>query len=140
MTHNAFVKKYLGKYADWDKKYGAQCVDLMRYYIKEVYGLDPYKAVPGAPTAKQIFYNFRDNAYFKKVVNTPNGIPKRGDIVFFKTSIIPPWIYGFAGHVAVIDSAGLYSMIILEQNYPTNASVRLQKHSYKDCLGWLTRK
>jgi len=140
MTHAQFVKKYLGKYCDWDKAYGAQCVDLMRFYIKEVFGLAPYTAVPGAPTAKQIYYNFKTNAYFKKVDNTPNGIPKKGDLVFFKTSILPTWLYGFAGHTAVIDSASLYSMIVLEQNYPTGNSIRLFKRSYKDCLGWITRK
>jgi hypothetical protein len=139
MTHEAFIKKYLGRYLDYDHFFGNQCTDLMRFYIKEVYYLDPYKAVPAGPTAKQIFTNFKDNAFFKKVLNTPNGIPKKGDIVFWKTSTLPPWHYGMAGHVAVIDSASLYSMIVLEQNYPTNKPVRLQKHSYKDCLGWLTR-
>jgi hypothetical protein len=140
MTHAQFVKKYLGHFKDWDKKWGNQCVDLVRYYIHDVFGLAPYAVLPGAPTAKAIFYNFKDNAFFKKVVNTPNGIPKKGDLVFFKTSILPTWLYGFAGHTAVIDSASLYSMIVLEQNYPTGNSIRLFKRSYKDCLGWITRK
>jgi hypothetical protein len=140
MTHEAFIKKYLGRFTDYDGKWGNQCVDLIRRYTTDVLGVEAYKAIPAAPTAKAIYTNFRDNAYFKKVANTPNGIPKQGDLIFFKTSLVWRWLYGFAGHTAVVHSADLMTVTVLEQNYPTGGAIRLFKRSYKDCSGWLTRK
>ncbi len=140
LTHKQFLTKYLGRFVDYDGKWGNQCVDLIRFYIREVFGREAYVVLPGAPTAKQIYTNFTGNAFFKKVANTPNNMPKQGDLVFFKTSVWFPFLYFSAGHTAVVDSANLYSMIVVEQNYPTGHSVRLFKRSYKDCLGWITRK
>jgi surface antigen len=139
MNHSQFTGKFNGKFIDYDNAYGFQCVDLMRKYVLDVYGLKPYVAIPTTGNAKNIFYNFRDNKYFKKVLNTPNNMPKKGDIVFFKTSVLPPWFYGFAGHVAVVDSANVMSMILFGQNYPTGSACSFRKFSYKDCLGWLSR-
>lgn len=139
MTYQDFIWKWNTKYCDYDHAYGNQCVDLMRQYCKDVYGVDGYKAIPSRGNAKDIFKNFKNNAYFKKVNNTPNGIPKKGDIIFFKTSTWFPFLFGFAGHVGIVDQAGLYDMVIFNQNYPTGRYCEFRKFKYKDCLGWLTR-
>lgn len=135
MTINDFYTKYNGHYIDWDGHYGYQCVDEMRAYIKEVFGWAPYTAVPTTGNAKDIFKNFVNNQYFTKVLNTPSGIPKKGDIIFFTTYL---FLYGWAGHVAIYDSGDLYNIVSFDQNYVTGTPCHFQKHSYRGCLGWLT--
>lgn len=145
MTHQEFCTKYLGRYVDYDGRFGNQCVDLMRQYIKEVYGIDAYKAVPAGATAKQIFNNFKSNKYFKKIINNPNdlGHPIKGDLVFYKEY---PFLYGTAGHVEVVDQADGYYMVNFSQNWKTGSSCRFVKrgssklfHGYRGCLGWLRK-
>lgn len=137
MKYQDFTNKWNTKYVDYDGNYGAQCVDLMRQYCKDVLGVDGYKAIPSRGNAKDIFKNFVNNQYFTKVLNTPTGLPTKGDIIFWTTY---PFIYGIAGHVAIYDSGDLKSIVSFDQNYPTNSSCHFQKHSYKACLGWLTPK
>jgi len=144
MTIKEFFDKYNSKYVDYDKVYGYQCVDLMRQFVKEVYNLNPYVAIPTTGWAKNIFNNFKDNQYFKKVLNTPYDIPKRGDIVFWGYY---PFLYGWGGHVGIFDSGDLYTIISFDQNYPTGQPCRFVRHGtsrwfhgYRGCLGWLTRR
>lgn len=40
-TYTEFIKKYNGKAKDYDGVAGVQCVDLIKYYLKEVFGLNP---------------------------------------------------------------------------------------------------
>lgn len=142
MTHSQFVSKYLGKFVDVDgypKGNPYQCTDLMRRYITDVYGLDSYKVIPGDTRgAKYYFWNYQRDYPFKKVINTKTNIPSQGDIVFFKTSILPPWLFGISGHVAIVDTADIKNLIVFQQNWPTGSSCQLHKFDlYKDCLGWL---
>jgi len=144
MTYAQFVAKYQGRFVDYDKKYGFQCVDLIRQYVKEVHGLDAYKAIPAGATAKVIFQNFKSNAYFTKVLNSKNNIPKKGDILFWGTY---PTVTGWAGHTAIFDSGDLYTVISFDQNYPTGSYCKLVKHGsgkifhgYRGVMGWLSRK
>lgn len=144
MTYQDFIWKWNGKYVDYDGALGNQCVDLMRQYCKDVFKVDGYVAIPPRGTAKSIFANFKDNQYFKKVLNGPNNTPKKGDIVFWGTY---PMITGWAGHVAIVDNADLYSLIVFQQNYPTGAPCQFKKfgtskilHGYRGVLGWLSPK
>src|SRR3990167_7873478 len=98
MTLDQFIVKYNGKYVEFNNdQYKFQCVDLMRQYVKEVLGLNPY-VIPAAGTAKQIYLNFKDNQYFRKIANTPTGVPQKGDTVFWGWY---PFVTGWAGHVSV---------------------------------------
>ena len=36
MTHAEFLKANLNKKLDYDKQFGGQCVDLMRFYVRDV--------------------------------------------------------------------------------------------------------
>ncbi len=140
MTLQTFFTTWNGKYNNFDGKFGTQCTDLMRQYVQDVCGFKPYIAIPQTGWAKNIFTNFKNNTYFTKILNTPTGIPKQGDILFFKTSLTYPWIYGWAGHVGIVHSASLMSIVLFEQNWPTGSACKLHTHTYKDCLGWLQRK
>lgn len=143
MTYNDFIWKYNGKYVDYDGAFGNQCVDLMRQYCKDVFGVNGYTAIPPRGSAKNIFYNFKNNKYFKKVLNSPNNAPKKGDIVFWKTY---PFITGFDGHVAIVDQADVYSLVVFNQNYPSGRYCEFRKfgtnkvlHGYRGVIGWLTK-
>ena len=142
ITYNDFIWKWNQKYCDYDHALGNQCVDLMRQYCLDVRGVDGYAAIPPRGNAIDIFNNFRDNVYFKKVLNGPNNMPKKGDIVFYKWY---PFLYGKAGHVEICDQADLYYMVNFSQNWPTGSPCHFIKrgsskylNGYRGCVGWLT--
>lgn len=136
MTYNQFTKKYLGRYVDYDGSFGAQCVDLMRQYSKEVHEFAPYIAIPTRGNAKDIFRNFRTNKYYTKILNAPTNMPKQGDIVFWGTY---PFITGFAGHVAIVESADVRNLVVYQQNYPTGRPCNFRKFDYRGVMGWLSK-
>jgi hypothetical protein len=141
MTFDTFITINTGKKIDVDgfpKNNPWQCTDLMRQYFKDVL-YKPLYCIPGdIRGAKYIFGNFSTNKDFTKVLNTPTNVPKKGDIFFFKTSILPPWRFGLAGHVGIIVWADINNLVLFNQNYPTGSSCQLTKFSYKDAQGWLT--
>ena len=57
MTLNEFVLKYRGQKVDFDKAYGAQCVDLFRQYCHDVLYIPHTGAVQGA---KDIWLNYNN--------------------------------------------------------------------------------
>lgn len=133
MTLQQFVDKWNGKYIDFDGKYSAQCVDLMRQYVVEVLKKDPY-SIPRANYAKNIFKNFKSNKDFQKIINTPTGVPQAGDIIFWD------WRYpvtGIAGHVAIVTGGNVYKFISFDQNFPKGSTCRYVNHDYRGVMGWL---
>lgn len=137
MTQDVFTTKNLGRYIEFPGTGSAlnQCMDLMRYAIRDVWGIDPY-VIPRAKDAKSAFDACKTNTKIKKIYNTPTGVPKKGDLVFFKYY---PFLYGGAGHVGLVESATMSTIIIYEQNYPTYKPCRFGKHSYRGCKGWVRK-
>jgi len=132
MTLDQFITKYNGKYIDYDHAYGPQCVDLMRQYTDEVLRLPQ---LPRAKYAKDIFKQFKTDSNFKKIFNTPTGVPKRGDIIFWDWR----WpVTGIAGHVAVFSGGNTSRFIAFTQNYPTNSPCRFYNYDYRGVMGWIT--
>ena len=146
MTHTVFTNLWNGKYIDFDGVAGYQCVDLMRKYVKDVLGLPGYnedlKPLGVNGHSKDLFYRLPDGGgkYFSKVYNGKTNSPSEGDIVFFKTSWLPPWLYGRDGHVAIAHTANSMNLVTFDQNWPSKTSCHFQRHTYKDCLGWLHKK
>ena len=70
---------------------------IMRQYIKEVWGVDPY-VIPRAGTAKQAYLNARTNSKIIKIANTPTGLPQQGDL---SLGILSRCNKLEAGHVAI---------------------------------------
>ncbi len=137
LTLDRFFAKYNGRYVDYDGHYGCQCVDLLRQYLKECLGLNPY-TLPPVAYAKQVFQNFDPkNPYFVKVLNGPTNVPKRGDIVVWG---FYPFVTGIAGHVAIFDRGDMWNFITFDQNYPTGSPCHFQRHNYRGVLGWLSPK
>ena len=127
MTYTEFVNKYYGKYVEFaDPSNMYQCVDIMRKYIKEVWGMDP-NILPVTLYAKDIFTKFTGAPGLKKIYNTPDNIPSRGDILFLGW-----WwpVTGIAGHVGMVDSADLYKFVLFNQNYPTNYPCNFRNFNY----------
>jgi len=132
MTHQEFVTKYNWRAIDYDGAYGPQCVDLFRQYLKEVLNVSQPPSVGGA---KDLWNNY-DPRYFDRINNGPLDIPKKGDI--------PIWdarAGGGHGHVAIVETANLFSFTSFDQNWPVGTYCHFQGHNYFGGLvGWLRAK
>ena len=145
MTIDKFFTTWNGRFVDYDGKWGFQCVDLVRQYIKEVLGWAPYTALPTTGNAKDIFNKFPDggNKYFLKIKNNPINMPQKGDIVFWGFPLgfywdkgIPKW----AGHTAIASVSWLTGLNVFGQNYGWPRFSRFSLHNYRGCLGWIRPK
>ena len=133
MTFNEFVNKYIGRAVDYDGSSGAQCVDLAKAYLKEVFGI-PQFSIGGS--AKNYWEKeFKQLADFKKIKNTPDFVPKKGDIAVWNSSK-----GGGHGHVAICTGEGdtkhFYSY---DMNWNGKAMKRV-KHDYSGFYGVLRPK
>jgi hypothetical protein len=136
MTLDQFIAKYSGKYIDYDGKYGFQCTDLMRQYLKEVCGFSPYIAVPSVTYAKEIYAKAKPT-FFEKIPNGEKNFPEKGDIVVWK---FYPGVTGWPGHVAVNITGAPMNLISFDQNWKTGTPCHRQLHNYKGVIGWLKPK
>lgn len=134
MTFTEFISKYNGKYIDTDNAYGGQCMDLMHQYCVEMLGIGDL-SVLAAPSAKAVFETFstiKGHEFFEQIINTPEGVPQEGDIVF--------WGNAPYGHVAIFVEGGTNSFKSFDQNYPTGSPCHIQGHTYSSVVGWLRFK
>lgn len=136
MTFDEWVKKYSGKAIDYDGTYGVQCVDLVKHYVKNVLGISPQSignAIEYYNKRNKVAY-LKDNFSWHK--NTPDFIPKKGDICVFTSK-------SGNGHVSVATGEGTTSYFYsYDQNYPKSQHEPMTKikHSYKSLLGVLRPK
>ncbi len=127
MTLQDFIKKYNGKFVEYHSfSSGAknQCVDLANQYIVECLGLP---AIIG--TNAQDFPTKRGNN-FEWIVNTPDGLPKAGDLMIFKSA-------DKVGHISIFVEGNLSLFRSFDQNYPTGSPCKIVQHNYRNVLGWL---
>lgn len=101
-TYNQFIKDHIGKAVDYDRVAGAQCVDLAKCYLKEVFGLES-----GAWGDAHCWYdNFNriPKLYnnFTRIPNTPDFVPKKGDIGVWDSGLSA----GGWGHIAICTGEG----------------------------------
>ncbi len=135
MTYTQFKQKYLNKPVDFDGAFGAQCVDLFRFYVRDVLATPQPKGVTGAA---DFWTNYETdpnlNQHFAKVSNTPNGVPKQGDVIVWNRK------YGPYGHIAIVDSADVNNLTCLSQNDPIGQPTILKNYKYTNIYGWLQPK
>lgn len=136
ITMDKWVKNNLGKYIDYDKVYGVQCVDLIKHYVKNVLGIEPQSI----GNAIEYYNKRKTSTYLTKNFtwhgNTPEFIPKKGDICVFTSKT-------GHGHVAVATGEGTTSYFYsYDQNYPSSKGEPMTKikHSYNSFLGVLRPK
>ena len=133
LTFSEFLNKYKGKWVDFDGYYGAQCVDLVQYWAKNL----GYPAFWG--DAYQIYQQAGNN--YIQVPNPPIGGPKEGDIVVWAYS----YNYG-GGHVGIATGKGVSTGLssdwfeCFEQNDPTGKPCQLKNYNFNSVLGWLHPK
>ena len=136
MTLDQFITKWLGKKADFDGAYGGQCVDLARFYWKEVTCTPQPKGVNGAadfwtnyPTDPAL------NQNFDRIDNTPTGVPKNGDVMIWNKKA-----GGGFGHISMFISGDTNGFLSFDQNWPTLSVCTKTQHNYTNVLGWFSLK
>jgi hypothetical protein len=137
----SFINIWINRFADYDKAWGYQCVDLMRYYVKFLFNIDAYKIIPANVGAYQMFAAYKSDKYFTKVINNPkdqNQIPPIGAIMFWKPYQL--FLTGKNGHVGMVQTPNILNNIIFNQNWPTNSNCHLQKFGWRGVAGWLIPK
>ena len=137
MFYDDFIRSHVGKGTDYDKAYSVQCVDLIKAYLHDGWGINP-----GAwGNAHAYFDNF--NAHpeltknFTRIANTPDLVPLKGDIVVWKKGT------GFTyGHVAIATGEGNVNWFTsYDQNWTgKNDACTKIKHNYNMVAGVLRPK
>lgn len=137
MTFDDFINKYINKGIDYDNTAGIQCVDLVKQYLHDLWNI-----CPGSWGNAHAYYdNFSSHKEltenFNKIANTPDLVPKRGDICVWSKSL-----NGNYGHIAIADGEGntnyFYSY---DQNWNgRHDPVTRVKHNYKHFSGVLRPK
>lgn len=136
MTFDKWAKENLGKAIDYDGAYGVQCVDLAKHYIKNVLGITPQSI----GNAIEYYNKRKTSAYltenFKWIDNTPEFVPKKGDLCVFTSK-------SGNGHISVATGEGTTSYFYsYDQNYPRakHEPMTKIKHTYTSFLGVLRPK
>lgn len=91
MTYQEFVKKYNGKYIDFDGSYGSQCWDLAQFYFKEVLNLPSY-ILSGCGLVSNMLYPPKREVLDQFFNEVPTNAMLQGDVCI--------WEYG---HIAIFD-------------------------------------
>lgn len=126
MTFDQFIAKYNGADIDFDGAYRNQCMDLYHYYLRDVLGIADQSLLRAAQA--KLLWNL-NSPLFIKIKNTPTGVPLKGDIMILST---PP-----DGHVCIFFSGDQKQCTSLDANWPLKTLTHLQRHDYKDVIGWL---
>lgn len=141
MTLADFIKINKGKKVDFDKAYGAQCVDLFRQYAKDVLGIEEHTG-PCQTTggAKDLFCDYDkmpgEKKYFNKYTHNRNTVYKTGDVVIWNKTDKNPY-----GHVAIfINVVDKDNFIVFEQDGFAQAGAVLNIHAKTNLLGCLRKK
>ncbi len=131
-TYQEFINYYNGKAIDYDGAAGVQCVDLIKFYLNRVFGINP-----GAwGNAKDYYLNYnnisglRNN--FTRIANTPSFVPAKGDIVVWGARLGNTY-----GHIAIATGEGNTSQFYsYDMNWGGKACKKVL-HNYKGFLGVL---
>lgn len=114
MTYNEFVNKYLGTKTDYDGVSGVQCVDLIKLYIKKVFGVTP-QSIGNAHSYYDDFNDTYLTKYFTRIKYKKGIKAQKGDIVVWGIKYNGSSKYG---HIAIATGNQTSSSITTyDQNY-----------------------
>src|SRR3990167_884864 len=127
MSLDNFISKYNGKYVEVSGSANAkfQCVDAANLYIREVLGQ------PIIEWTNAVDFPSKAGSKYQYIVNTPTGIPLKGDLIIWKPS---------PGHIAVFIEGNVNRFSSFDQNFPVGSVCHIQEHSYVNVTGWLRFK
>ena len=136
MTFDEYFLTVNGKGVDFDGNCGVQCFDLVNDYAVKVLGCKPFIGM----YAWEIYENFGAQpsaARFTRIANTPDFVPKKGDIVVWAKSLNEK-----AGHCGIATGKGNKSWFeSYEQNWTgRNDPCTVVSHCYAHVLGVLRPK
>lgn len=134
MTLAEFAAKYSGKKVDFDKEYGAQCVDLFRQYCQDVIGCPHTGSVEGA---RDLWFNFSDNdekLYFDRF--SPWFV-QPGDVAIWDETASNK--YGHVAIVLLVDNKAK-ELLVLEQNGFAQDGVKLAVRGWSNLIGVLRKR
>jgi hypothetical protein len=103
-----FFNKWNNRGSNYDKVFGNQCVDVFKYFNRDVVG-----ATEVSGNAINYWTKYPTH-FYTKIINTPWFIPKKGDVMIWAVSKTLP-----LGHIAIVKEANLFSFVSFEQNWPT---------------------
>lgn len=126
LTLSEFVKLFNGTSIDYDNFYGAQCVDLVQFWNRNLGSNDRFTG-DASSLANQTL-----NGFYTWIPNTPGGVPQAGDIVVFDGSF-----NNSVGHVMIATGKGdTNTFEAFEQNDP--GACLIKTYGYGNyTLGWL---
>ena len=125
MTLDQFTAKFNNKAVDFDGAYGAQCVDLVQFYNRDVVGGARFSG-----NAKDLFGQLPDK--YTWVRNSLFGVPPAGAVLVWGSSV-----GGGYGDVAIAQpGSNTWSINAFGQNFPYNTPSRFQKRNYSGIIGW----
>ena len=133
MQIDEFVMKYIGKKVDFDKKYGAQCVDLFRQYCSDVLQIPHTGGVEGA---KDLFLNYSSMPLEQKYFDRVYINPVAGDVAVWGATSSNQY-----GHVAIVmGNIDGRSVLVLEQNGFAQDGTKFKVRTVENLLGFLRFK
>ena len=127
MTISEFIQKYDGKFVDFDGRFGPQCMDLYRQYVKEVLMLPQSNPVP---SAADVWDHYLKDYYFR-IENQPTNVPSVGDIMIWNKNAGPH------GHIAIFIEGDTNRFKSFDQNFPIGSPCHAQGHKYNNVIGWM---
>lgn len=127
MTIQEFFDKWNNKPADFDGYYGNQCVDIIQYYNKDIFGGG---FIPGQGAA-DIWETYPVEIY-ERVLNTPTAIPVKGNIMIWRKTTSLPF-----GHIGIFNEGNVNRFTSFDQNWPIGSLCHFQEHDYTGVIGWL---
>lgn len=125
-----FIKKWTGKTVDTDGIYPNQCMDLMHQYLIDCFDItDP--SVLAAESAYLSYQNIHSNGKGLFEVKTLDGLPQKGDIVFFGKQV------GEYGHVCIYVKGDAKNFKSFDANWPIGSLPHIQDHTFSGVIGWI---
>ena len=133
-----FIDKYKGKSVGYpnDNYFKGECLSLVKWYIKEVFGIDPpASGCNGARCYWSIFPSPLDSI-FEKVPNRPDLVPKKGWVAVWDGNV-----GGGAGHIGIVadDKATKSTFNSFDSNWGSKTA-QIVTHNYNNVYGFLVPK
>lgn len=138
-SYQSFISAHLGKGVDYDMTAGVQCVDLIKAYLAEVFGIRP--GTWG--DARYYYERFKDptwpgyrrmNDAFVRLPNTPQFVPQKGDICVWGPDVSDSHD---SGHISIANGTGNTTYFYSHDQNWNGKNMKLVKHSYRAFYGVL---
>jgi len=133
-----YIIKNICKKIDFDGQYGAQCVDLIRDFLNNVYDLP--QQPEGVVGAQDFFLKHDERAVQKKYLDRHEICVKGQDIPVGAIVVFRATATNKYGHIGVCIRTENNVIVLLEQDGFKQDGVKISRWNYDNVLGYLTKK